>query len=660
MNVYVSIDGDGIGALVGRARLNDDVETVRKISTSIDLGNRIWSSWALASGGSVVEMGGDEIALEIPADRIGELPALRDQYSDKVGATVSVGVGMKLSDSSKALLAAKLKGKDQIVFYSEECDALIEKAKENPQSEAAKIADEYLNKAAPAMNDGAGAGFVGATRPSAPSVVKPVATQGDSNEMDAMNGVLGDENAPAAAERTHAAHDFEKQLHDEAWKGEEEDMAGDSQKQARLDQVKQQVVQALQALKLQAPLLEQVKQASPQAYQAMVGLTQAVVGMARELAPQQPEQTQKSEIRYGQDMAKADKTAKTVDQVRSVLSDDLLKPEYRGSKHCMKGHCYVASEALYHLLGGKEAGWIPHTIQHEGGPHWYLKHSGGRVLDPTADQFNTPVPYEKGTGKGFLTKVPSARTRQVIERMLGEGSLKPKQAATIDSAPLEKAGKDPKKALKAPTAAQREELVHYSVKPGLKTVAVNRMGTGAPSSEYKQGIPEVARAYYYRAGSKPEPLVTQGAKAAYKATLDPSHRLYDIGADPEGLREPSRQRFLAGEGLNSPDDTFLDTVKSKGYYGYHNSKSALPHVVALFHSHPVQEVKKEEMTKGGLPMPGASAHHHLNLPSGSLLNGKIKVTHSDGKQSWKQIEAGQIRSMDPAGHPTSSRSPNSK
>ncbi len=320
--------------------------------------------------------------------------------------------------------------------------------------------------------------------------------------MAALQGVLGDENAPGAAERTHAAADFEKQLHDEAWKGEEEDMAGDAQKGSRLEQIKAQVVHALTALKLQAPLMEQVKQVAPQAYQAMVGLTQAVVGMARELAPAP---MQKSET-----LAKKDKAEKYVGDIRNVLSEDLLKPQYKGSDHCMKGHCYVASEALYHLLGGKEAGWTPHHVQHEGGPHWFLKHAGGRIIDPTSDQFKTPVPYHKGQGGGFLTDFPSERTRGVLERMLGEGTIKQTDAATLTP---------------------------------------------------------------------------------------------------------------------------------------HHSRAQAP---------------KETLDKGGLPMPGAPAHSHLNLPSGSTLNGKVKVTHEDGKQSWKQVAAGQIRSQDPAGHPTSSRSPSSK
>lgn len=106
-----------------------------------------------------------------------------------------------------------------------------------------------------------------------------------------------------------------------------------------------------------------------------------------------------------------------VQDVRSCLSEELRKKPYRNHPNPMAGHCYVASEVLYHGLGGKEAGWTPQTIQHEGGPHWYLKNASGVIIDPTADQFETPVPYEQGRGCGFLTKLPSARSQVVIDRL---------------------------------------------------------------------------------------------------------------------------------------------------------------------------------------------------------------------------------------------------
>ena len=108
---------------------------------------------------------------------------------------------------------------------------------------------------------------------------------------------------------------------------------------------------------------------------------------------------------------------KLVEDVRSCLSEDLRKKEYRHHPNPVAGHCYVASEALYHRLGGKSAGWTPQNIRHEGSPHWFLKNNDGRLLDPTADQFETPVPYELGKGCGFLTRQPSARAQRVLDQL---------------------------------------------------------------------------------------------------------------------------------------------------------------------------------------------------------------------------------------------------
>ena len=114
-------------------------------------------------------------------------------------------------------------------------------------------------------------------------------------------------------------------------------------------------------------------------------------------------------------------------KVRAALSDDLLKPEYLNSghshgRHEMAGHCYVASQALYHLVGGKAAGLKPMYIKHEGTSHWYLLHTDtGWVVDLTCDQFRTRVPYSKGKGKGFLTKWPDKRAAVVMTRVSGSG-----------------------------------------------------------------------------------------------------------------------------------------------------------------------------------------------------------------------------------------------
>ncbi len=84
----------------------------------------------------------------------------------------------------------------------------------------------------------------------------------------------------------------------------------------------------------------------------------------------------------------------------------------------MRENCYVASEALYHLLGGKEAGWTPQVMRVGSETHWFLKHRGGLILDPTASQFAVPPDYSRARGSGFLTRDPSARARVLMRTLL--------------------------------------------------------------------------------------------------------------------------------------------------------------------------------------------------------------------------------------------------
>lgn len=105
------------------------------------------------------------------------------------------------------------------------------------------------------------------------------------------------------------------------------------------------------------------------------------------------------------------------------LTDDLLTKKYRKLREknpkcpATTGHCYVASEAAYWLLGGKEEGWTAQYIKHLGCAHWFLKHKSGFILDLTYNQFKSPIDYSKARGTGFLTKLPSRRTKVLIIRI---------------------------------------------------------------------------------------------------------------------------------------------------------------------------------------------------------------------------------------------------
>jgi hypothetical protein len=181
MKLFVSFDGDHIGRMVGRARLADSPEEVRRISHSIERGNDIWRSWAESHGGSIISLGGDEGSIEIEAEYLSEVPSVREQYETAVGSTCSVGVGTKMSEADRSLLAAKVQGGNRIQLYTAEVDEILSKLKEKTEDQ--KLQDEYLKPdevglrkdIPPAMNSGSNAGFSGASMNHAAAPQKPVA-----------------------------------------------------------------------------------------------------------------------------------------------------------------------------------------------------------------------------------------------------------------------------------------------------------------------------------------------------------------------------------------------------------------------------------------------------------------------------------------------------
>jgi hypothetical protein len=99
--------------------------------------------------------------------------------------------------------------------------------------------------------------------------------------------------------------------------------------------------------------------------------------------------------------------------IKSNLTDDLL-----GKGHT--GHCYVASEAYYHIMG-YQYGFRPHQMKVDGVSHWWLQDGDGEIIDITEDQFvGVKVNYwsDDARCRGFLTKGPSKRAQILIDRVM--------------------------------------------------------------------------------------------------------------------------------------------------------------------------------------------------------------------------------------------------
>lgn len=256
MNVFCAFDGDGIGKIVGASRLVDDIVELRRVNSAINAGNHLFESFCASKGGSWIEGGGDEGCFELPAEYLPEVPSVAKQYAQIVGATVSVGIGMKLSESSKALLVAKLRGKDRIVLWSDDMQPELEIPEKD---ERAKIADEYLNK----------------------SIV-----------ADPLSPPI----EPSLEDLLHQAARERKQLDDE----------NAAQDTSRIDELRQTLGQILLLIKEKSPVIAQLQDADPDAYQAILSLVQGVIalgketmGIAKEPAPAAEQPVQKSEAGKG-------------------------------------------------------------------------------------------------------------------------------------------------------------------------------------------------------------------------------------------------------------------------------------------------------------------------------------------------------------------------
>jgi hypothetical protein len=330
MDVFVCWDGDKIGRRVGRAVLADDVGEVRRVDQAINAGNELWKAFALNSGGSVIEMGGDEGRIVVDASKLAEMPQIAKNYSRLVGATVSVGVGMKMSESAQALVVAKLRGGNQILVWDPTTMAEeYRRAAENPKSEADKLSDEYLAKADTpkppeqksaggkdvqkvlehntAKLSGSHAGFAVQHEPGFTDMKHPGDTLG------------GDPPASPPPEMTHAAgndenmnQDMESALHSAAEDSSKQDEANGEAGQKQTESAKQQVADALVKIRKQLPDIVRLQQYAPDAYKSIIGLVQSVIILGKEVAGDGP----------------------PMDDEPDVIKQAMSKSEDEGCPHC--------------------------------------------------------------------------------------------------------------------------------------------------------------------------------------------------------------------------------------------------------------------------------------------------------------------------------------
>ncbi|HEY5234704.1 MAG TPA: mCpol domain-containing protein [Rhabdochlamydiaceae bacterium] len=148
---FIAADGDGIGKLVGRAVIANNVDELHKVSNRIDAAQDFILHWCKSVNGIKISGGGDEFTAAIPPEAKDGLKDLRECIEKSFGYTISVGVGRSLSEAGTALLVAKLRGKDRIVWFNKKIKEDIKKAKRRVREgrasqEEYKLSEAYLEK----------------------------------------------------------------------------------------------------------------------------------------------------------------------------------------------------------------------------------------------------------------------------------------------------------------------------------------------------------------------------------------------------------------------------------------------------------------------------------------------------------------------------------
>lgn len=358
MELFLSFSVDLLSQEFTRATLEDDADKLRRMNQAMERGNKIWESWVLSFGCSVVTLGFGVGILQVAADRLSEVSRIRDEAASAYGEDVSVGIGQRISEAEKALKAAKLSGGDKIVLYDDQVEETLAEADKRSNTE--DIIGKILNKneeliysqlmkglpaqvsaqgpyspgseasisssmSSPAMQQGSGAGMAGAAGPAHPAA--PMGEASEHSQGEAMANVMENDNPPPA-EGTHSAHEAdEDSLHQVAEGQEKEDKEKDDAEQegdSHIAAIKQQVVKVLEQVKAQAQILEEIKKQAPEVYKTIMGMVQAVILMAREMnkdakddegEEDKDQDIQKSEVDW-ENLEFADPLEKSVKDVR--------------------------------------------------------------------------------------------------------------------------------------------------------------------------------------------------------------------------------------------------------------------------------------------------------------------------------------------------------
>ncbi|OGT62665.1 MAG: hypothetical protein A3E85_00230 [Gammaproteobacteria bacterium RIFCSPHIGHO2_12_FULL_45_12] len=130
-------------------------------------------------------------------------------------------------------------------------------------------------------------------------------------------------------------------------------------------------------------------------------------------------------------------------------------------------------------------------------------------------------------------------------------------------------------------------IYHYSEKANLSSIDPAYYGSAVSGrSELRRGGSGLNKSFFYTL-DKPEPLLQGGTRYQLYLPADWKALIYDIYEDKDKLHLEAKARLLANHTF--PYDyrlkEMLETLLiEKGYKGWSNPNSPLPHAIVLFHA----------------------------------------------------------------------------
>ena len=601
IHVYVAFSSDSTEADLDAAAQSDSPEEIRKLSQTIEAANQVWRSWALETGGEVLEFAGASGQLRIPAERLPDLANLRARYGETLDSGVSLGVGSKPWEALLALKAARQEGGDRLKLYGPGVQEALAAREEDELSKADGPPDTELSKPS------GGGGMTPPQEPEAPGNIPPVAEGSEHSENESLQDLIANQ-PPASDPHQQLGELASAQGSQDDQDQKQEKEQGD--RQQGLDGLKNQVLEALKVFQKKKDELAAIGKQDPELQQALLTAVKSMTDMARQVFDSNPEQrVQKAE----QNPIFAEIQARIA--ARKEKIGELVQSTHGSAWQTPTGFVAVGRDP--HDIRQ----WRATVIGADGEPSHHVvspDHAGAlrTAAECGADLLGAPHQVLK---KG--------------EEVLGLLEL-----------------------LKSVPGALHASVEGFMA--GLKALPKGDPQRGKFITAHMGHAPFLAALQTHPQGQQVHAMLTAHLNSVRNAGFRPGQTVAVVKAEdlmPGGKGDGRPDSDFSPEDL---EEGIRVEMEEHGLDAARAREIAKDHLTENSSYYRVEKAALEAGKTGrhDLILPVGSQKDPA--PGGTREAGKVKIQHEDGKTGWVSVRAGQVMSND--GHPISSRNPGGK